>query len=49
MRYFSLGADVTFNIEDTLYPNISPSIEYYDAIVGVKGAVNFNENWYMPY
>lgn len=49
MRYFSLELDATFNIGDYTTPPISPSVEFYDPIIGIKGAVNLNENWYMPY
>ncbi len=48
MRYFSLGLDATFTIADR-HPSISPSIEAYDAVIGVKGKVDINTNWYMPY
>ena len=29
--------------------NISPSVEFYDAVVGLRGAYNINENWFIPY
>ena len=48
MRYLSLDTDVSFDLGSQHY-SISPSAEFYDAVIGVKGAVNLNENWYMPY
>lgn len=48
MRYASLGLDVALNVNDRSV-SISPSIEYYDAVIGVKGHINLSENWYMPY
>ncbi len=48
MRYSSLGLDVTLSVNNRSV-SISPSIEYYDAVIGVKGEVNLSENWYVPY
>ncbi|MEE8588658.1 MAG: hypothetical protein V3S80_04855 [Sulfurimonadaceae bacterium] len=48
MRYLSLDTDVSFTLGSQDF-NISPSAELYDAVIGVKGAVNLNENWYLPY
>ena len=49
MRYFSLDVDATidFLIFDPI--PLSPSFEAYDALIGVKGSVDINENWYVPY
>jgi len=53
MRYFSLDVDASITLEGPLGrdPSIarSPSFELYDAVIGVKGAYDINENWYMPY
>lgn len=48
IRYFYLGLDVTLNVNN-LQGNISPSMESYDGVIGVKGRVDLTENWYMPY
>lgn len=48
MRYFSLGLDVSLFVNDKDV-SVSPSAEYYDAIIGFRGAYNINKNWYMPY
>lgn len=53
MRYFSLDVDASitlkgpFGIDPSIH--VSPSFEVYDAVVGVKGRVDINENWYIPY
>ena len=48
MRYFSLGLDVSLAVNDKS-ANASPSAEYYDALIGFKGAYNISDNWYIPY
>ena len=48
MRYASLGLDVSLYVND-YYASVSPSVEYYDAVIGVKGEINLSENWYVPY
>lgn len=48
MRYFSLGLDVSLAVNNRQV-GISPSIDFYDAVVGIKGAYSINENWYIPY
>lgn len=48
MRYFSLDFDATLAINNRQV-GISPSIEYYDAVIGVKGAIDLSKNWYIPY
>jgi len=48
MRYLSLDTDVSFDLGGQHY-SISPSAEFYDAVMGVKGAVHLNENWYTSY
>lgn len=51
VRYLSLELDVSVytNILINRRANISPSVELYDGVVGVKGHVDLNENWYVPY
>jgi len=48
MRYFSLDFDasLTYNTQSI---NISPSVEFYDAVLGFRGAYNIDENWFIPY
>ena len=53
MRYFSLDVDASITLEGPFGRNpsipLSPSFEIYDAVVGVKGHFDINENWYVPY
>ncbi len=51
MRYFSLDVDAIINLPGDRLPLIymSPSVEVYDAVIGVKGTYDINENWYIPY
>ena len=53
MRYFSLDIEASITLEGPLGKNpsipLSPSFEVYDALIGVKGSYNINENWYVPY
>ncbi len=51
MRYFSLDVDASIDLPGNRLPTIqlSPSFEVYDALIGVKGNFNINENWYVPY
>ena len=48
LRYFSLELDIdgTFG---SLPFSVSPSTELYDMVVGMKGKVDIDENWYVPY
>jgi len=48
MRYLSLGLDVSLAVNNRQV-GISPSIDFYDAVIGIKGAYSINENWYIPY
>lgn len=48
MRYFYFGIDAEFAVNDRAV-SISPSIEFYDALIGIKGEINLSENWYVPY
>ncbi len=49
VRYFSMDVEATidFPILDPI--PLSPSFEVYDGLIGVKGRVDINENWYVPY
>ena len=47
-RYFYLGADAKFSLNSREI-NLSPSVDFYDALIGIKGEVNLSENWYVPY
>ncbi len=51
MRYFSLDVEASISFPDNPLPTIplSPSFEVYDALIGVKGHFDINENWYVPY
>ena len=49
MRYLSLSLDVSLAINNNDGINLSPSNEYYDAVIGFRGSYNINENWYIPY
>lgn len=50
MRYLSLEVDISINsnlLNRT--PSISPSIELYDGVIGMRGHMDLSENWYVPY
>ena len=47
-RYFYLGTEAKFALNDRSI-SISPSVDFYDALIGIKGEVNLSENWYVPY
>jgi len=49
LRYFGLGLDVTRSGGKIANGTLSPSIDLYDAVIGVNGEYNINKNWYMPY
>ena len=51
MRYFSLDVEASISFPNNGLPTIplSPSFEVYDALIGVKGSFDINENWYVPY
>ncbi len=51
MRYFSMDIDAKIDLPGNRLPTISlsPSVEVYDAVIGVKGKVDITENWYVPY
>lgn len=49
MRYFSLDMDATIDLPLIDPISLSPSFEAYNAVVGIKGSVDLNENWYIPY
>ena len=48
LRYFSLGLDIDGMIGSIPF-SVSPSTELYDMVVGVKGNIDLNEKWYIPY
>jgi hypothetical protein len=49
IRYLSLSLDVSLASNNNDGIKLSPSNEYYDAVIGFRGAYNINENWYIPY
>jgi hypothetical protein len=49
VRYLDLSADVDIAVNGTLPPSLSGSKDFWDGIVGVKGGIMLNENWYIPY
>ena len=54
LRYLSLETDAKVIINGPLPPTLpsatlSQSVDFWDAVVGLKGQYNFNENWYVPY
>ncbi|MDQ7047769.1 MAG: hypothetical protein Q9M39_09265 [Sulfurovum sp.] len=48
LRYLSLELDISVYINQ-LNRSISPSVELYDGVIGMKGHINLSENWYVPY
>ena len=48
VRYFSLEFDISLVLNNTALM-VSPSIDVADAVVGVQGSIDINEDWYMPY
>lgn len=48
LRYLSLDLDLSFNLNSAQL-NLSPSGELYDGVVGFRGQVDLNENWYISY
>jgi hypothetical protein len=54
VRYLKLDADVDLTVNGPLPPTpppayLSGSEDFWDGIVGVKGGIMLNENWYIPY
>jgi len=53
LRYFTLDADANLSLTGPgpLDPQttLSKSINLWDGIVGIRGAVMLNKNWYLPY
>ena len=49
MRYFGLGLDVKRSGGLIANGTLSPSVDNYDAVVGLKWRYIIDENWYMPY
>jgi len=48
LRYLSLGVDISLSLNN-LQRSISPSVEFYDGVIGVQGMANLSESWYIPY
>lgn len=48
LRYLSLAVAIDGTV-GTIPFSTSPSVALYDTVIGVKGEVNLNENWYAPY
>lgn len=50
LRYLSLELDISVysNLLNRT-PSISPSVELYDGVVGMRGHMDLSENWYVPY
>ncbi len=44
-RYLHLESELKFNV----LPNLSDSIDVWNGIVGVKGKVDLDKNWYVPF
>ena len=54
VRYLDLAADVSLSVNGPLPPTppptyLSGSNDFWDGIIGVKGSLMLNENWYVPY
>ena len=49
MRYMGLGLDVTRSGGRVLNGTLSPSLDSYDAVIGLSGEYEINQNWYIPY
>ena len=54
LRYFEIDADAQLQFTVTLPPqgpslNLSQSVDLWDAVVGVKGSHDLDQNWYIPY
>lgn len=47
VRYMDLEVDLSS--DHPRHPGRSASKDFLDGIIGLRGAYNFNENWYMPY
>ena len=54
VRYLDLSGDTDITVNGPLPPTpppayISGSNEFWDGIIGIRGAFMLNENWYIPY
>lgn len=49
MRYFGLDLDVKRTGGLLSNRTLSPSVDNYDAVIGLKGSHSIDENWYIPY
>lgn len=53
-RYLAADVDVTVGVKGPFglvnpSAGVSESENYLDGFVGIRGAINLNENWYLPY
>lgn len=48
LRYATMDVDVTIGIQGQQVAQ-SQSEDLLDGVVGVRGRINLNENWYLPY
>jgi len=49
VRYLDLSADLDYTIGATPPVYLSGSDDFWDVIVGFKGGIMLNENWYIPF
>jgi len=49
LRYFGLGLDVSRSGGIIANGTLSPSVDNYDAVMGLQGTYNIDKNWYIPY
>ena len=53
LRYLTLDADTGLSLTGPgpldPYTSLSESVDLWDGIVGVRGAIMLNEQWYLPY
>jgi len=49
MRYFGLGLDISRSGGNIGNGTLSPSVDNYDAVIGLQGIYDIDKNWYIPY
>ncbi len=49
LRWLSVNDDLALRTAPFEGIGISPSWDMYDAVIGIKGHRNINENWFVPY
>ena len=49
IRYLDLSGDLDFTIVAPPPVYASESKDFWDGIIGIKGGIMLNENWYIPY